>query len=153
MEVAMVERTETLPSYPVVEFVIAAIADWVKDYRYAVGLNKDFANCGSDEVRAIANDLGLTPADLRELASKGPGAADLLKKMLLALKVNPEALSKIDQRVTRDLQRRCITCGEKRRCVHEMAAGTAAKNMHEFCPNAASLEALFGRKEVSLTWA
>jgi hypothetical protein len=140
-EVAMAERA--VPSYPVVEMVIGAIADWVKNYRYAIGLNEDLANCGPDEVKAIANDLGMTPADLRELASKGPGAADLLKQMLIALKVDPKALNEIDQRTARDLQRLCITCGMKRRCQHELAAGTAVKNMDEFCPNAVSLKGLF----------
>ena len=138
-----------MPTYPVVEMVFGAIADWVKNYRYAVCLNEDLANCGPDEVRKIANDLGMTPVDLRELASKGPGAADLLKKMLLALKVDPKALSEIDQHVTRDLQRLCTTCGAKRRCKHELAAGTAVKNMHEFCPNAVSLETLFKSSAIS----
>jgi hypothetical protein len=49
----------------------------------------------------------------------------------------------IDQRETRDLQRLCITCGDKRRCEYEIAAGTAAKNKHEFCPNAETLDRLF----------
>lgn len=132
-----------MPTYPVVEMVFGAIAAWVKNYRYTIGLNEDLANCGPDEVKAIASDLGMTPADLRELASKGPGAADLLKQMLIALKVDPKALSEIDQRVARDLQRLCITCGTKRRCERELAAGTAVNNMHEFCPNAVSLKTLF----------
>jgi hypothetical protein len=140
-EVAMADRAG--PTYPVVEMVIGAIADWVKNYRYRTGLNEDFANCGPDEVRAIAKDLGMTTADLRELASKGPEAADLLRRMLVALRVDPEALNEIDQRVARDLQHLCITCVAKRRCEHELAAGTAVKNMHEFCPNAVSLKTLF----------
>ena len=139
-----------MPAYPVVDMVIGAIADWVKNYRYTIGLNKEFANCGPDEVRAIANDLSMTPADLRELVSKGPAAADLLRRMLIALKVDPRALNQIDQRVIRDLQRLCITCGEKNRCEHELVAGTATKHMHEFCPNAVSLENLFGNKDASV---
>lgn len=142
--------SEILPNYPVVDFVVGAIADWVKRHRYTVELRKNFANCGPHEIRAIASDLGLTTSDLRELASKGPGAADHLKRMLAALKVNPKALSEIDQRVARDMQRRCITCRVKRRCTHEMAAGTAAKNMHEFCPNAAPLKSLFGGRNPSV---
>lgn len=139
----MTSHDNQMPSYPVVEMVIGAVADWVQNYRHAIGLSDELANCGPDEVKAMASDLGMTPADLRELASKGPGAADLLKKMLVALNVDPKALNEIDQRVTRDLQRLCINCQTKRRCEHELAAGTAAKNMHEFCPNAVYLEALF----------
>ena len=144
----MTGRDNHIPNYPVVEMVIGAIADWVKRYRYAVALNDGLAHCGTDEVRTMAKDLGLTPADLRELAGKGPRAADLLKRMLIALKVDPKVLGEIDQRATRDLQRLCITCGDKRRCEHELAAGTAATNMHEFCPNAVSLEALFKPNDI-----
>ena len=144
----MARHDNELPTYPVVEMVINAVADWVKNYRHAIGLSDELANCGPDEVRAIASDMAMTPADLRELASKGPGAADLLKKMLVALKVDPKELNQIDQRVTRDLQRLCISCQTKRRCEHELAAGTAARNMHEFCPNAVSLETLFKPSDV-----
>src|SRR5262249_2012625 len=124
MEVAMDTHGNRMPSYPVVEMVIGAVADWIKNYRHAIGLSEELANCGPDEGKAMASDLGMTPADLRELAGKGPGAADLLKKMLVALKVDPNALNEIDPRVTRDLQRSCITCQTKRRCGHELAAGT-----------------------------
>jgi hypothetical protein len=143
MEVAMINRNNPIADFPFADMVIHAIASWVKNYRYASGLKDEFAHCGADEVRAIANDLGLTTADLRELVSKGPGAADLLSRMLIAMKVDPKVLRAMDQRVTRDLQRLCITCGAKRRCEHELAAGTAVEHMHEFCPNAVSLHMLF----------
>jgi hypothetical protein len=140
----MTSHDNPMPHYPVVEMVTGAIADWVKKYRYAVGLNDELAHCSPDDVKAMASDLGLTPSDLREMASQGPDGADLLKKMLVALKVDPKVLDKIDPRITRDLQRSCIICGEKRRCRHELAAGTAVRNMPEFCPNATTLEDLFG---------
>jgi hypothetical protein len=143
MEAAMTNRDNPIADYPMVDMVIGAIADWVKSYRHATGLRDELAHCGADEVKAIASDLGLTTADLRELASKGPGGADLLTRMLMAMKVDPKVLSELDPRVTRDLQRLCTTCGAKRRCEHELAAGTAVKHMHEFCPNAVSLKTLF----------
>jgi hypothetical protein len=139
----------TVPTYPAVHFVTSAIVGWIKNYRYTTGLNNEFANCGPDEVKAIANDMGMTPAELRALAMNGPGAADLLKKMLIALKVDPTALSEIDQHLTWDLQRLCITCEEKRRCERELTAGTATTNMHEFCPNATALKTFSGHRECS----
>jgi hypothetical protein len=42
------------------------------------------------------------------------------------------------------LQRICITCGHKAQCSHELAAGTAAKHYRDFCPNAMSIDELFG---------
>jgi hypothetical protein len=143
MEVAMTDRDNPIPHYPVVEMVIDAIADWVKKYRYAADLDNELTHCGPDEVKAIAKDLGMTSSDLRTLAVRGPGAADLLKKMLVALKIDPKILKDIDPLIARELQRSCILCGEKRRCEHELAAGTAARNMHAFCPNAVTLDTMF----------
>ena len=51
--------------------------------------------------------------------------------------------------VMRDLQRLCTTCGDKGRCAHELADGTAAAHFHEFCPNAFTLDALFADKSVA----
>jgi hypothetical protein len=143
MEVTMTGRENRTPHYPAVEMVLDGIADWVKTYRHAVDAKSEFAHCDPDEVKAIASDLGMTPSDLRTLASQGPEAAALLKRMLVALKVDPTILDKLDPRITRDLQRSCITCGEKRRCRHELAAGTAVGNMREFCPNALTLQDIF----------
>jgi hypothetical protein len=147
MEANVPNHGAYLSNYPVVEMVINAIADWVKNYRFTAGLHDELEACGPDEVRAIAQDIGLTPSDLRELASKGPGAADLLEKMLVALKVDPKILKELDSRLTTDLRRLCITCGHKGRCKHELAAGTAAKNFQEFCPNAVSLETMFKSRD------
>jgi hypothetical protein len=96
-----------------------------------------------DEVAYIARELGITPKELYQLALKGPEAADLLKKMLLALGVDPKTLAGRDPILMRDLQQICITCGHKKQCSHELAAGTAAKNYLAFCPNAYTLETFF----------
>jgi hypothetical protein len=85
--------------------------------------------------------------ELRGLATKGPGAADVLQKMLLALSVDPKALAEADPAVMRDLQRICILCSQKGRCQHELAEGTAAEHFREFCPNAYTLDALFKQTE------
>ena len=79
---------------------------------------------------------------LHELVSKGPGAADLLKRMLVALRVDPKVLADIDLLVMRELQWLCITCDNKKRCKRELVQGTAAEHFREFCPNAVSLDEL-----------
>jgi hypothetical protein len=143
MEGAMTSRIDEKPSYPLVEPILDAIANWVKKYRYAVGLRNEFAHCGREEVVRTAREVGVSPQELVRLARKGPHAADQLPKLLLALGVDPKKLASNDPAMVRDLQRLCITCGHKRRCEHELAAGTAAKNYRNFCPNAFSLDAMF----------
>jgi hypothetical protein len=142
MEEAMAGRTEE-PTYPTLEPILDAIANWVKKYRYAAGLRDEFARCGPEEIAQTAHELGLGTHELYQLARQGPHAADLLRKMLVALGVDPKTLAAQDPLIMRDLQRLCITCGEKKRCRHELAASTAASNYRDFCPNALTLEALF----------
>lgn len=141
----MPNRESTPLHYPTVEFVLDAIAGWVNKYRNATG--DELGQCGPDDVQQIAKDLGVSVNELRDLVSKGPGGADLLQKMLRALQVDPKKITAQDPGVMRDLQRLCISCGNKERCRHELAQGSAAEHFHEFCPNAFTLDALFAQKD------
>jgi uncharacterized protein YjiS (DUF1127 family) len=76
-----------------VETILDAIANWVKKYRNAVGLRGDLANCEPEEVALIARDIGVSPEELRFIASKGRHAADELPKLLRALGVDPQKLA------------------------------------------------------------
>ena len=124
-----------------------AIADWVTRYRQAIGVRRDLANCGAEEVAAIARDIGLSAQELEFIASKGPNAAAELPKLLRALGVDPQKLPSDRRTTMRDLQRICITCGHKAQCRHELAAGTAAEHYRDFCPNTMSIDELFGSSQ------
>jgi hypothetical protein len=136
------------PHYPTIEFVLDTIAVWINKYRRRYGVHDELGQCTQNDVNRIAKDLGMSVNDLRGLAAKGPGAADVLQKMLLALSVDPKALAETDPAVLRDLQRICIVCSQKGRCQHELAEGTATEHFREFCPNAYTLDALFKQKEL-----
>src|SRR3569833_4145845 len=73
--------------------IFEAIARWVKNYRTALGTCRELAQCDAQDVAAIAQDLMVTPEELKILASKGPDSARLLYKMLAALGVDAAALS------------------------------------------------------------
>jgi hypothetical protein len=138
----MISREQSLPTYPLVEAAVKAIADWVTRYRNAIGSKDEFGMCGHDEVMRMARDIGVTPSQLQEIVRKGPDSANLLKRMLTALHVDPQIIADMDPLVMREMQWLCITCGNKNRCEHELAKGTATKNFHEFCPNAVSIDEL-----------
>ena len=141
----MINRENRIPNNPLVETAVKAIAAWVSIYRNALGLNNEFGMCGPDEVMRMAQEIGVTPSQLREL-SKGHGNANLLKSMLVALHVDPKVIAGMDPLVMRELKWLCITCSNKKRCEHELAKGTAAEHFREFCPNAVSLDELFDQK-------
>lgn len=44
------------PTYPTVELVLSAIANWVTRYRDAIGHANEFGQCGPEEVAQIAKD-------------------------------------------------------------------------------------------------
>jgi len=130
-----------------IEAISGAIANWVTRYRQAVGLRRELAKCGAEEVAAIARDIGLSTEELEFIASKGPNAADELPKLLRTLGVDPQKLLSDRDSTLRDLQRICITCGHKAQCKHELAGGTAAKHYHDYCPNAMSIDELFSLRQ------
>jgi transcriptional regulator with XRE-family HTH domain len=130
-----------------IESIFGAIANWVTRYRQAAGLRRELAKCGSEEVAAMARDIGLSTQELELFASKGPNAADELPKLLRALGVEPKKLLSDRNRTLRDLQRICITCEHKTQCKHELAAGTAADHYRDYCPNAMSIDELFSLRQ------
>jgi hypothetical protein len=144
MEGAMPARGKPQPKASPVEGALNTIAQWVTKYRMAVGAH--LGPCGPEEVRQTARDLGVATTQMRELMNKGPGAADLLQNMLVALHVDPKKLAKANPAVVRDLQRLCITCSNKTLCAHELDVGTAAEHFRDYCPNAFTLDALFAAK-------
>ena len=89
--------------YPTVNFVLDAIAGWVNKYRALAGARDELGQCSPEDVRHIANDLGISVGELRTMSAKNPHAADLLVRMLTALSVDPEALAKSDLATMHDL--------------------------------------------------
>jgi hypothetical protein len=143
----MSEREAGNASYPTVEFVLGAIAGWIKKHPFTPGTHDDLGRCGPEEAMKIAKDLGLPLSDLRGLTAKAPEAANAVSKMLCALSVDASILGKNDPATMRDLQRTCILCARKGRCRDELAKNTAARNFREFCPNAYTLDALLWHRE------
>ena len=127
--------------------IFAAIARWVKNYRETLGSSRELAQCDPQDVAAIAQDLMISPVELKSLADKSPDSARLLYRMLAALGVDAGALSDRDPMVMRDLERLCVSCTHKRKCAHELATGGAADHYEGFCPNAYTLDMLLAQRE------
>jgi hypothetical protein len=150
MECILINLENELPSNPLVEVAFSAIAEWVSTYRYTIGcLYNEFGLCEPNEVVRMAKEIGLTPSQLHQLASEGPGTVNLLKSMLVALHVDPRVLADADPFIRQELQWLCLTCSNKKRCEHELATGTATDHFREFCPNAVSIDELFDQKNLT----
>jgi hypothetical protein len=90
----------------------------------------------------VAQDLGVTPAELDTLARRGPHASDELPKLLKSLGIDEATLSRTEPRLQRDMVRVCASCRQKARCDHGLDAGTSAQHYTEYCPNAPAIEEL-----------
>ena len=118
-----------------------AAADVVRQWKEVAASARELAAFG-DTMANIAHDLGLSPNELRSLASRGPGAAKEMPKLLEALHISIARIAERDPLVLRDLQRVCSLCDSKRRCHGDIAAGTLAEHYQDYCPNAQTMEAL-----------
>lgn len=122
--------------------VIKTFGNWLSRSRLGRALRDEFATVSPDELAMMARDVGVEPSQLRALSKVGTGPAKLLNRMLAALRIDPNTLKTMDMRMARDLQATCSLCASKSRCRRSLAAGTAATAYREFCPNAATFDAL-----------
>jgi hypothetical protein len=100
------------------------------------------ANCLSRDLSGIASELGMSSSELLALSAKTPSAADEVQKVLVAIGIDPNHLSRNDPLVMRDLQRLCTTCTFKKKCNSDLINGKAAQNYRDYCPNAFTIDAL-----------
>ena len=125
--------------YPFVSWAMKSVADLVVRYRRKRAAFRELAALGPGEVAAIARDLKLSEASLRELATREKGTPLLLVRMLAALnKTMPPSADPL----SRDMETVCGSCRNTRRCNRELASRTALKNYGKFCPNAYNLDFL-----------
>jgi hypothetical protein len=108
-----------------------------KDFWEKRAAINELAKCDPSEVARIAEDLGVTIAELRFLAASDKGAAGLLMRRLQALRVDPKS---IDPAVMRDLQLRCAQCDSKKRCAHDLEDKPLAADWQKYCPNEQTIE-------------
>jgi hypothetical protein len=111
---------------------------WKNYWEKRAAIN-ELAGCDPSEVARIAEDLGVSAIDLRFLAASDKGAADLLRRRLQALRLDPTS---IDPAVMRDLQLHCAQCNSKQLCAHELDDKPPMQSWPLYCPNEPTIEAV-----------
>ena len=120
-----------------------AILQWYRDWTRGDSQSDVELKCFADaEVERIAKDVGVSPAELRTLATFGPEAAELLMRRMVALDLDGSEVARIEPQAFHDLQRVCVMCEHHRRCEGDFAPDTADETWKDYCPNAATLIAL-----------
>ncbi len=121
---------------------IAKFRHWLRNWLSARTTMLELEQTGSGETARMAHDLGMSSADLVNLAGRGPDAADLLPRRLEQLHLDPAGLAQTQPEVLRDMQRLCSMCRSHGRCARDLAHNSADPAWREYCPNALTLDAL-----------
>ena len=91
----------------------------------------------------VSRDLGTSLGELRALAGKWPdSSAELLRRRLEALDLDPADISRSQPATARDLAVRCTLCTDKTRCRHDLDRNPSASAWREYCVNTTTLNAL-----------
>jgi hypothetical protein len=121
------------------------LADWWRNWRNRCEAVSDFDCCGADEVERVARDVGVSSAELRTMAGKWPGAADLLRQRMAHLDLDSSEVTQTQPFIMRDLQRSCTLCQSKRQCMRDLGRDPDNPAWQDYCPNAMTLKALLSQ--------
>ena len=133
-------RTDRVSPRPsIVQFFADVWSNW---YRRRTRL-AEFDSTDLAEAQRIARELGTSVSELRILVGRGENAADLLRRRLQSLNIDPAA---IEPAVMRDMRRCCSLCGDKTLCVHELEDRPKAASWPRYCPNEQTIGALVDEK-------
>jgi hypothetical protein len=92
-----------------------------------------------EELERLAQDVGITAQELRELVARGPHASDLLYERMRALGLCKQDVERVALGLMRHLVRTCALCNEKGVCQRDLAERPDDRAWEGYCPNAVGL--------------
>ena len=111
------------------------------------------ARLGSDNLEYLTDDLKAAGSDLCTVA--GGHGDDLLRRLMLALDLDPYELALSDPALLRHLRRRCALCQSRKDCASDLARASAGQawqgrdDWRDYCENALALEMLIALRSRS----
>jgi hypothetical protein len=124
------------------EPIMNAMAEWARLCRVAFGGRDELVQSLRQESVRAAHAFAAQTAALVQSVPGWPQAAILLRRMLIALGIDPDSAALKDHAAISELQRSCAACEHKSECAHDLAEGTAARNFYVYCPNAKTLDSI-----------
>jgi hypothetical protein len=119
------------------EPVMGVIVAWARLWRIALGARNELAVSTPREVARMAAALGVGRRDVDDAPSP------LMRQMLIALGLDPDAPALMDHAAMDELRRLCASCGHKTECADDLAHGSGAENFYAYCPNAQALDSIY----------
>jgi hypothetical protein len=115
--------------------------------RNSVGIPSS-VGCGSGELEYLTRDVAPSASELRAVAAYGGDEADLLRRRMVALDLDPYELALSEPALVRHLQGRCALGESRGHCMLDLArestdsARQDRQDWRDYCPNAATLDML-----------
>ena len=134
--------TNPVKTFPTFKSFIAAFRNWVHHRQLISQCRQRLDACDNVELARIAQDVGLSPHELRAMAELGPDAAKQLLDRMAVLHLDANALAKSEPSTLRDMQRLCSSCAAKGRCQRDLVLTPNDQMWRHYCPNADTLDAL-----------
>lgn len=139
----MAEESAGRSGFPGFEPIIHAVAEWGRLCRVAFGGRDELVQSLRQESVRAAHAFAAQTAGLMQSVPGWPQAAILLRRMMIALGLDPDSPALKDHAAIGELQRACAACDHKPECAQDLAAGTAADNFYAYCPNAKTLDSIY----------
>ena len=111
--------------------------DWIKA---RASRDNELAAMSRMDLHYLAADLGITEADLRDVAPRITDHSELMDRMMRARGLDPSAVRRSFAALVHDMELTCTRCREARVCRRELDAGTAEMYCHDFCANAEAMD-------------
>jgi hypothetical protein len=115
--------------------------DWIKRQR-ALNELSELKCYADDEIERIANEAGVSVAEIHKMVSRGPDVANLLLRRMAALDLDRNEVPRCQPQVFQELKKNCALCDSRRRCVRDLGRDSSDPVWEEYCPNAGTLLAL-----------
>lgn len=123
--------------------LVAKAFDWIKA---RVIRDNELATLSHADLLTLADDIGVTEADLRFVVPDIGDHSELMDQMMIARGLDPDAVRATLGPLMHDMAITCARCGDVRRCRAELKAGTAAETCPDYCGNAALMSELLAAK-------
>jgi hypothetical protein len=123
--------------------IIDAMVEWARLCRVAFGGRDDFVQSLRAESVRAANAWAAQTSALVHNVPGWPQAAMLLRRMMIALGLDPDSAALKEHAALAELQCSCAACEHKPECTADLAKGTAAENFYAYCPNAKALDSIY----------
>src|SRR5689334_1775159 len=134
MQPRIPENTAETTHWPFIDNVIGPLADWWRRHASTRDNVRNLDGFDPEEMARVARDVGVSPSDLRTLASHCTDAANLLERRLAALGVGASGLRHEAPAELRDMERLCTMCENKARCARDLAADANDPVWRKYCP-------------------